>query len=81
MHRFVVHSANASENREEWLAIRRSHVTATDWPKITGSSRWGSACDVVADKRYGSEYEDWPTPLPMRVGSDLEPLIINEIKK
>jgi predicted phage-related endonuclease len=81
MHSVEIIKASANENREAWLAIRRKHVTATDWPKITGTSRWGSACDVIDDKRNDSEDEDRPTPLPMYVGSALEPLIIKEIKK
>ena len=81
MHRVEITNANANQHREAWLAIRRRHVTATDWPKINGTSLWGNACDVIADKLYESEEESGPTPLPLRIGSALEPLIINEIKK
>ena len=81
MHRVQITNANATHHREAWLAIRRRHVTATDWPKINGTSLWGSADDVIADKLYESEEENGPTPLPMRLGAALEPLIIREIKE
>jgi len=81
MQRVEIINANAAKNREVWLSVRRKHVTATDWPKITGTSRWGNACDVIEDKRYGTEEAFRSVPLPMRVGTALKPLIIKEIKK
>jgi regulator of replication initiation timing len=41
---------DADLERERWLAVRKLHLTATDWPKITGSSKYGSAADVLLDK-------------------------------
>ena len=80
MHKVTITHANATENREAWLAIRRRHVTATDWPKITGTSRWGNVGDVINGK-LGEEPERWSVPpLPIRVGNELEPLIIEQTK-
>lgn len=81
MHQVMITNVNANENREEWLALRRQHLTATDWPKITGTSRWGSAEEVIFDK-LNTEDDDYFEPnLPMKVGSALEPLIIDKTKK
>jgi len=80
MHKVTITHASATENREAWLAIRRRHVTATDWPKITGTSRWGNEEDVINGK-LGEERERWSVPpLPIRVGNELEPLIIEQTK-
>lgn len=76
MHKVTITKANASENREEWLAIRRRHVTATDWPKITGTSPFGTAEKVLNEKLPATPGGSSTVSLPMRVGTALEPLII-----
>ena len=77
MKKVTVMGINAHSNREAWLELRRRHITATDWPKITGTSRWGNSDDVIADKqnRFSGECDFTPS-LPMRVGTELEPLIV-----
>ena len=80
MHKFTITDVNASSNRDAWLDLRRQHITATDWPKITGTSRWQSAHQVISDK-LETEFGGVFTPnLPMKVGSELEPLIISKAK-
>jgi len=81
MHRITITATSANRNREAWLAIRRQHLTATDWPKITGTSRWGDAFSVLDDKLNPGGDEDFKPSLPMRVGTALEPLIIRSIQK
>ena len=80
MKKVTITTANATENREAWLALRRQHLTATDWPKITGTSRWGTAEDVAWDKLNPAPGGEYKSNLPMQVGTDLEPLIINLAK-
>lgn len=80
MHKVTITNVNAKEDREAWLALRRQHITATDWPKITGTSRWGTPEDVLADKQDREVESEFGTSLPMRVGTDLEPLIIERAK-
>ncbi len=81
MKKVAITRANALENRAEWLAIRRRHVTATDWPKITGTSRWGTADDVLADKLEPEPETEFEVSLPLKVGSGLEPLIIERVQE
>ncbi len=76
----TITNANATENREAWLAMRRQHLTATDWPKITGTSRWGNVNDVIADKKNNFPEGGFAPSLPMRVGTDLEPLIVERAR-
>lgn len=63
----------ASAPRHVWLEARRAGITATDIVKIVGSSKYGSAVDVYADKigqplldddlgeagQWGQELEDY----------------------
>ncbi len=63
----------ASAPRTDWLEARRTGITATDIVKIVGSSKYGSAVDVYADKngqpllddelgeagQWGMELEDY----------------------
>jgi predicted phage-related endonuclease len=75
MNPVTVHSVNADQDRDSWLALRRRYLSATDWPKLTGASPWAGPEDVVRDKLglldTGCEWS-----LPMRVGKALEPLIV-----
>jgi len=71
----TLHPINADRDREAWLALRRKFLSATDWPKITGSSPWAGASDVLEDKRGPGGEAVWT--LPMRVGKALEPLIVD----
>lgn len=79
MKKVTITNFNAKEDREAWLALRRQHITATDWPKITGTSRWGTEADVIADKGNIDCGGYFKPSLPMRVGTDLEPLIIERV--
>ena len=79
--RVTIAKVNARSDREAWLELRRRHLTATDWPKLTGTSRWGSAEDVIANKQGCSSEERFAPSLPMRVGTDLEPLILKRAMK
>jgi predicted phage-related endonuclease len=80
MNKITITKTNATEDRLAWLALRRQHLTATDWPKITGTSRWGSAEDVVLDKLSEDSDGDFEPNIPMRVGTSLEPYIIERTK-
>ena len=81
MHNVTITDANASNNRDEWLDLRRQHVTATDWPKITGTSRWGDTRHVIYDKLDSEFSSDFVPSLPMKVGTALEPLIVSKAKR
>ena len=80
MNKVTITHVNAADNREAWLALRRQHLTATDWPKITGTSRWGTAEEVTWDKLGSAPTGTFKSSLPMQVGTDLEPLIIKQAK-
>jgi len=63
--------------REAWLELRKQFITATDWPKIAGLSKHGSAADVLADKTgLAPEIEE---NTAMRVGKMVEEHIIAQI--
>jgi len=81
MRRVKITDANASENREIWLALRRQHITATDWPRINGTSCYGNASDVMTDKLVVHADNDYEDSLPIRVGRGLEPLIVDKTIK
>lgn len=81
MKRVTIANVNAHSNRMAWLELRRQHITATDWPKITGTSRWGTADDVIADKLDDFPEGNFTPSLPMRVGTALEPLIVERVKE
>lgn len=59
--------------KEEWLAERRKHVTATDIAALFGVDPYRSAVDVWMNKTQGRE-DDF-TNLRMESGKALEPLI------
>lgn len=68
---------HSPETKDEWLALRQKHITATDWPKIKGTSRFGNARDVLMDKLgMGKVVEE---TVHMRVGKLLEPLVVETI--
>jgi predicted phage-related endonuclease len=81
MKKVTVTEVNGSHDREAWLALRLQHLTATDWPKITGTSPWGTAEDVLNEKLEADPGGAFTMTLPMQVGTDLEPLIIARTKK
>jgi len=81
MYKFTISEINAHQNRAEWLALRQRFITATDWPKIMGSSRWGDASNVIDDKLYPQDGLESEASVPMRVGTALEPLIIQRVKE
>ncbi len=56
----------------EWIAARRTHVTATDVAAIEGASPWRCEQDV-ADEKWG--IAEGESTLVMRVGNALEDLI------
>jgi predicted phage-related endonuclease len=79
-HEMTVLLRDCKNHREEWLALRRKHVTATDWCKITSSSRFGKASDVQLDKQ-GLAPEIDQDALPLVVGKRMEPFIIKAIEE
>ena len=60
------------QGSEEWLELRRKHVTATDMCKIMGAvpKTWGTAYSCWIDKMIGSEIK---VNEAMKRGTDLEP--------
>lgn len=62
-------------DRPAWLQARRSGVTATDITAITGLSPYNSAYSLYWEKVEGSE--DRPDSPRLRLGRDLEPLIVS----
>ena len=56
----------------EWLAARRTHITATDIPVLLGISPWKCEQDLADEKAGGNGSE---STLKMRVGNALEDLI------
>lgn len=60
----------------EWLEGRRALVTATDIPVILGIDPWRCEADL-ADEKLGRT-EPRPATIPMKVGSALEPVIVEE---
>ena len=81
MHRVLITRVNATEGREAWLDLRRRHLTATDWPQITGSSRWGSEEDVIFDKLNPVTDDNGQPTLSMQVGTGLEPFVVDSCKR
>ena len=61
------------KDKEAWLDLRKHYVTATDWPKLRGTSKFGKAKDVLLDK-LGLSAEVVETT-PMLVGKAVEPFI------
>lgn len=57
----------------EWIAARRTHVTATDLPVLLGISPWKCEQDL-ADEKWG--IAEGESTLKMRVGSAIEDLIL-----
>jgi putative phage-type endonuclease len=67
------HKLSVRQGSPEWLAARRSHVTATDLPVLLGISPWKCEQDL-ADEKWG--IAEGESTLKMRVGSALEDLIL-----
>lgn len=63
---------NANE-REEWLAQRRTGISGTDVSAILGINPWASALDVWLDKRGQAEPKQ--ETMAMRMGNLLEPVV------
>ena len=59
----------------EWLAYRRTVITATDIGALLGVSPWACEADVADAKVNGTQIE---STLRMRKGSALEPFIASE---
>jgi len=76
MHDVTLHPINADTDREAWLALRRRYLSATDWPKLTGSSPWAGEAEVLADKLGAGGEAVWS--LPMQVGKAMEPLLVDQ---
>lgn len=64
------------DSREEWLAARRSLVTASDAAAILGCSPWGSALSVYAEK-VGAAEGLADNPL-LRRGRRMQDLVLDE---
>jgi putative phage-type endonuclease len=61
---------------DEWFALRRGGITATDLPKILDLSRYGNARSVWHDKR--GELQPDPGGEPARWGHLLEDIVAQE---
>jgi putative phage-type endonuclease len=68
--------APVRQGSPEWLAARRSLITATDIAVLMGDSPWKSEADL-ADEKRGLAPDQEPT-LRMRTGLAMEPLIAAE---
>jgi len=75
MNEVTIHPVNADTDPEAWLALRRRFLSATDWPKLTGSSPWAGEDQVLEDKRGAGSGAAWS--LPMQVGKGLEPFLVD----
>lgn len=66
-------------DRETWLALRRTGVTASEIAAITGCAPlgWASAFSLWADKTGILELADDPSPA-MRLGTYMEPFVLGE---
>ena len=62
----------------EWVAGRRELITGTDIPVLLGISPYRCEADLADEKRGGEGQE---ATVRMRVGSFLEPLIVEEYEK
>lgn len=71
----MVHST-ATPHTDEWYAARREGITATDVPKIVGSSNYGNALSVYLDKLADTSVEDASDLEAAEWGLELEPVIM-----
>jgi putative phage-type endonuclease len=62
----------------EWLEQRRDGIGGSDISAIMGISPWSGPHDVYASKVHG---DDGGTSIPMRVGSQLEPLVMDMLRE
>lgn len=62
--------STAAPKSDEWFAIRRDAITASDLPKILGYSSYGTALNVWAEKLGKVQPEE--AGLPAEVGTELE---------
>ena len=63
------------QRSDEWLALRRELITATDIGVLLGLNPWRCEADLADEKLLGVQAEDH---LRMRMGSALEPFIAAE---
>lgn len=63
------------QGSEEWLAYRRTGVSASDIPVLLGLSPYKCEADLADEKLTGAET---PQSIPMKVGLALEDLIASE---
>lgn len=68
-----------TDDREAWLAKRRTGIGGSDVAAILGLSRWKTPLDVYLDKR--GELPPQPDSEPMLWGRLLEPLILDEFQR
>lgn len=64
------------DNREQWLAERRTGLGGSDIAKILGASVWGTAVDVYLDKKglLPPQKEN----MAMKLGTALEPFVADQ---
>jgi putative phage-type endonuclease len=67
------------DDRQEWLAQRRTGIGGSDVAGILGLSRWKSPLDVYLDKT--GEAASTAETEPMRWGTLLEPVILAEFSR
>jgi len=68
-----------AQGTPEWLALRRTLVTATDIPVLLGVSPYKSEGDLAREK--SGESEPVESTIPMRVGTALQQLIADEAER
>jgi putative phage-type endonuclease len=66
------------QGSKAWLAYRRTVITGTDLPVLLGISPWSCEADLADAKLHGTEE---PATVRMRVGSYVEPLILEEYER
>lgn len=67
-----------TQGSKEWLEFRKSHIMASDTPKIMGVSKWGTPLSCYKEKIEGLEQED---NIHMKYGRELEPEALSFIEQ
>jgi putative phage-type endonuclease len=62
-----------SDDRSQWLELRRQHIGASDMPAIMGRSPWATPADIWAQKVHGGWRPETPA---MQVGHVVEPGLV-----
>lgn len=73
----TAHLLEKTDDKMEWLKLRRNYITGTDIAAIMGYSKYKSAYQVYKDKT-ADEIETFSN-IPMEIGSYLEPYIRSKV--